>query len=571
VNRRKGLRPLIGAIAAVAAFAAHAPAASGAVALNEVNCEGTDWVELVNTSEAPADVSGWLLTDDPLDSTRDDHRMLFAAGTIIAAHGDLVVERGAAGFPFGISCGGDTLRLADGAGALADEIAVPTLVSAGDTWGRYPNGTGDWEETIPTQSSPNELSTAGPGAPDPAAWMFDPANVVEIDLTAPPESIAAMNAAAPNDPGDHVIASFSLTTTGGTYGPLTVGIRLKGTGSFRPLSGKAAFKVKFNEFVPGQRFLGLKRLTLNNMVQDPSMVHEVLSYELFRAAGLPAPRTGYAYVSLNDEPYGLYLNLETYDDSTLPRMFAGTTHLYEGERAADVRPGGAGAFEVDEGSEADRSDLEALIAAAHAPGDFAQNLEATADIQQMIRMWAVEKYIGHHDGYAGEPFGERPNNYYLHSSPSGRFSMLPFGTDQTWGFQLPFGERTAGLLWNRCAADPSCFDLYRNAVSQVRANALGLDLDGLALATAESLGPWQALDPRKEQTTAEIAAAVEATRGFIAARPGEAAAWLAYPALTEPPWAAPALVPGASPAPPRARPRARKPCRKPKRRGCRRR
>ena len=48
-----------------------------------------------------------------------------------------------------------------------------------------------------------------------------------------------------------------------------VGVRLKGgPGSFRMLDGnsKAAFTVKFNHFVKGQQFHGLRRIVLNNAV-----------------------------------------------------------------------------------------------------------------------------------------------------------------------------------------------------------------------------------------------------------------------------------------------------------------
>ena len=126
-----------------------------------------------------------------------------------------------------------------------------------------------------------------------------------------------------------------------------VGIRLKGgTGSFRPLSGKAAFKIKFNFENPkgekGKKFLGLKKLTLNNMVQDPSMIHENLIYQAFRAVGVSASRTGYAYVRVNGDDYGLHLNIENVDDVALGKRF-GTfqkppQHLYEGEYGDDVKP-----------------------------------------------------------------------------------------------------------------------------------------------------------------------------------------------------------------------------------------
>ena len=51
------------------------------------------------------------------------------------------------------------------------------------------------------------------------------------------------------------------------------------------------------------------------------MIHETLGYEVLRAAGVPAPRTGFAYVRVNGVGYGLYLDLETYDDVSLPRLF----------------------------------------------------------------------------------------------------------------------------------------------------------------------------------------------------------------------------------------------------------
>ena len=84
------------------------------------------------------------------------------------------------------------------------------------------------------------------------------------------------------------------------------------------------------------------------------MIHETLGYEVLRAAGVAAPRTGFAYVRVNGQGYGLYLNLETYDDVSMERLFESTQHLYEADDyGVDVMPGGAGAYEVEEGDEDD--------------------------------------------------------------------------------------------------------------------------------------------------------------------------------------------------------------------------
>ena len=56
-----------------------------------------------------------------------------------------------------------------------------------------------------------------------------------------------------------------------------------------------------------------RALTLNNMVQDPTMLHEALGNEVYQAAGVPVPRTSYVHLRVYDQDQGLYLNVETID------------------------------------------------------------------------------------------------------------------------------------------------------------------------------------------------------------------------------------------------------------------
>lgn len=521
------------------------------VVLNEVNCEGTDWIELVNTSGTAADLEGWLLTDDPVNRVppRDDHRYFFPAGAEIAANGVLVIERGASGFPFGVGCGDDTIRLADEVSAIVDETTLEDLTVPADTWGRYPNGTGPWMQTLSTKGGPNQPSPDGGDPPDPA-WLYDPGAVLEVNLTAPQSSLDALGV----DPHTYVPGTFSLTTTGGTYGPLDVGLRLKGGLVAEPLSGKASFKVKFNEFVAGQRFLGLKKLTLNSMRQDESMIAEVLTYRVFREAGIPAPRTGYAWVRLNDADYGLYVNVEQPDDVFLERWYPTTQHLYEGQYGNDVTRGRAGDFEIDEGSEDDRSDLEEMIEAVQGSWpDWSDGVSPYVDLEQMTRTWAIEKYVGFVDGYTdgGPPY--KPNNYFLHSDDAGLFTMLPWGADYTWVETRPFDE-PGGTLFRNCLEDESCNAMYRQELAGLPALVAPLNLDELAVHTSELLVPWQEEDPRRPYSMEQIAGAVERTRAFIAARPGEVEAWLNESEPTDAPRTAPGTTITAHP---RARARAR--------------
>jgi CotH kinase protein len=355
--------------------------------------------------------------------------------------------------------------------------------------------------------------------------MFDPNTVVELDLGLSPAAIALLE----DKPDKYQCGTFQMKVGGEVKGPPLepVGIRLKGSnGSFREIYEKPGFKVKFDECDVGedQTFFGLEKLTLNNMVQDPSMLHEVFSYDLFRAMGVPAPRTGYTFTRLNGEPIGVHANIETYDLISLAAWLPTTQHLYEADLFdVDVVPGGAGAFEVDEGDDEDTGDLEALIAAANdETGDWSDGMTAVADLVEMTRMWAVERYIGHWDGYAGgaEPADVRPNNYYLHSEDSGVFQMLPWGTDQTWDVHLGFDEPAGGLLFNECYADPSCKGGYDWAVASLPPIVDGREFADKVESLAELLAPYQALEleSRREYSAEEIAEGVEETLEYVESR-----------------------------------------------------
>jgi spore coat protein CotH len=132
-------------------------------------------------------------------------------------------------------------------------------------------------------------------------------------------------------------------------------------------------------------------------------------------------------VRLNNTDYGLHLNVETMDDVALKRAcgdFDDPQHLYEGPAGVNLAPGSAGLYEVDEGDEEELSDIEALIVAANLTSpEFSERMAPVADLAEMTREWAVERYIAHWDGYSGQ----NNNNHFLYSDPNGVFQVLPWG------------------------------------------------------------------------------------------------------------------------------------------------
>ena len=310
-----------------------------------------------------------------------------------------------------------------------------------------------------------------------------------------------------------------------------VGVRLKGSASFQPLDGKAAFKIKVDEYVEGTRFFKARRLTLNNMVQDPSMAHELLAYRVYRAMGLPAPRCNYARVLVDGEVYGLYANVESIDDEFFERRFEPAPgNLYEASYGVDLTAAGMSMLELKTNEDvADTSDLATLIDVVNSE-TFFRDTALGPDWDEVLALGAAEYVIADWDGY----FGGTNNYFVYHELTTDRFLMLPWGTDQTFGAAADYGDdplghaeyaidhstsnRETGVLFDYCWANDACRASYLAHVEAALEvwNALPLsdDLEAALALTADA----RAEDPRRPYDDATMDSFVAGLRTFLANR-----------------------------------------------------
>ncbi|WP_419853685.1 CotH kinase family protein [Candidatus Poriferisodalis sp.] len=222
---------------------------------------------------------------------------------------------------------------------------------------------------------------------------------------------------------------FSATVTVDGQTHADVGVRKKGfVGS--QSSTKPSLKLRFDKYVDGQSLPGdMNRMTLNNSVQDPSMINTCMSYRMFAAAGSPAPRCNFATVSVNGTDLGLYVHVEEFKAPFLSHHFGNADgNLYEGT-VSDFTLEFRGTFEKKTNEDADDwSDIDAVVAALSDPSDAGLTaLESIVDLDRFLSFWAAEVLVGHWDGYAGDR-----NNYWFYRVPGDRFVFLPWGTDGTF-------------------------------------------------------------------------------------------------------------------------------------------
>ncbi|MEM6726154.1 MAG: CotH kinase family protein, partial [Bacteroidota bacterium] len=102
------------------------------------------------------------------------------------------------------------------------------------------------------------------------------------------------------------------------------GIRFKGNSSYNSALRdgliKLPFNIKLDYFDRSANYQGYQTIKLANGFRDPSMVREVLAYEIAREY-MAAPKANFAKVYVNDAYYGLYTNTESIDRSFLKEHF----------------------------------------------------------------------------------------------------------------------------------------------------------------------------------------------------------------------------------------------------------
>jgi hypothetical protein len=314
---------------------------------------------------------------------------------------------------------------------------------------------------------------------DSAAVFYNPVVVSNVDLTMPQATIDALN--ADTNASTYRTADVKITTADGVITTLTnIGVRLKGQATRRPINNydKAPMKLKFDAFVPNQKFLGLTRMTLNSMLQDPSFVREDTSYRIYRAMGLVAPRTTYSWVTVNNADFGLYMNVESIDGQMLKRWL-NPVHVYSSNcYLADMTYSQSWCYDTNYGDN-DRTDLNAAVAVSELNGaSWWTEVNKIADMTSVINLMATDIYTSNWDGYTDVV----QNNYYIVFDDTGKLKIIPWGQDGTFPMEADaqldwlgrgpayrnFGNQERSVMLRKCVAYDPCKKLLIKAQVAVK-------------------------------------------------------------------------------------------------------
>jgi len=222
-----------------------------------------------------------------------------------------------------------------------------------------------------------------------------------------------------------------------------VGFRLRGNTS--RYSQKKSFKISFNSFQSGRDFYGLEKVNLNGEHNDPSIIRSKLSWKLARDFGIPGARANHVERYINNNYFGLYVQVEQIDEEFVESRFDNKDgnlykclwpsdlddrgsepedyqHLNSGQRVYDLKTNTLAD---------DYSDIAEFITQLnHLPNeDFDCEIGQYYNVLDYLRVIAFDVFIGNWDG----PIYNKNNFYLYHNTKSDRFEYIPYDLDNTFG------------------------------------------------------------------------------------------------------------------------------------------
>ncbi len=347
------------------------------------------------------------------------------------------------------------------------------------------------------------------------SWrLYDDSEVAIIQVSVAPEDLTWMYENVHSD-SEH-IASVQFTNIHIDETIDSVGFRLRGNTS--RTSAKKSFKISFNTFVPGRQFYGVDKINLNGEHNDPSIIRSKLCWDHFHKLGLTASAASHAALYINDEYFGLYINVEHIDDEFLENHYEDPSGNlwkclwpadldYRGPDPASYWPWIDGDRPYDlktNTDEYDFSQLARLISLVNnTPAeDLADSLESILLVDEVLKYFAMNVLLGGWDDY-----WFLRNNFYLYHEPSiDRFHWIPYDYDNTFSidwFGIEWSEVNPYVFANfdnpptprplavRLMENEQYRDLYTHFIEFIRDNILDLSLWDAELLDLKSLiTPW---------------------------------------------------------------------------------
>ncbi|MCW3084428.1 MAG: hypothetical protein JWP12_1794 [Bacteroidetes bacterium] len=230
----------------------------------------------------------------------------------------------------------------------------------------------------------------------------------------------------------------------------SVGVKYKGNSSYNSANLKNPLHIALDEY-KSQSYQGLKDVKLGNGYADPSMIREVLSYDILKNY-MDCPRANFAELFINGVYVGVYSN-----DEAINKKFCSDHFYSSGHTLVKCNP-------IVNPSPSTKSNLKYIASADSTAyfnfyeikSDYGWNdlvklcdtvtnypaaVSATMDMDRAIWMLAFNNVLINLDSYTGV-FAQ---NYYLYKDNTDRYNPIVWDLNMSFGGFPYVGSGTTSL------------------------------------------------------------------------------------------------------------------------------
>lgn len=284
--------------------------------------------------------------------------------------------------------------------------------------------------------------------------IFDHDSVMDISITIDNKDWQEIL----NSPEDKAYHSCTVNINGKEF--KEVGLRTKGNSTLKSVSksesNRYSFKIEFDHYHKETLLNGLDKLILNNIYDDPSYVLEYMAYYMNEYMGVITPYFSFACITINGDPWGLYLAIEGIEESFTERTENTDSQIYKPENStvnvidkfsppetsSDIRKhdfdGGADLVYRDDSAESypnifdnavfkpDETAKKRLIDAIKGLNKE-EDKEAYVNVEECTAYLATLTFTNNPDSY----YSPYVCNYYL-MEKDGKLSMIPWDLNRSF-------------------------------------------------------------------------------------------------------------------------------------------
>ena len=270
-----------------------------------------------------------------------------------------------------------------------------------------------------------------------------------------------MDIAKASDSG--YILAQSVTINGEVFD--SVGVKYKGNSSYNANQIKNPWHIELDTY-KDHEYDGFTDIKLANGTKDPSMIRDVLGYQIVRQY-MAAPQANFANLFVNGQLIGLYANTESISKKFMNSRFGSN----ENTRFKCSPPDGAGQQSTNlpkliylgqdstdyyEGYELQSdSGWQELIDLCDTLANHTNDIEKMLDVNRALWMLAFDNVIVNLDSYIGN-FAQ---NYYLYRSEFGQFLPVVWDLNESFGV---FAQTGSGNLNNTTSKQRMTHLLHEN-------------------------------------------------------------------------------------------------------------